>query len=186
MDAELEWSVHGWAGQEFTPQENSHRLSCASFSSLFPTWGHSVVGCVNVPDPKRRISAARAAHGGMNPVLDVLPAPCQGAKHLGELQAPKEPHGVIQQGQAECKQEGKKKTTTCTPKPHTKGVCLPVEENSGPSGPAWRELPHLHIRGEFMNYAATTARPEESAATRKAYLSLCLIDLFFLSCFFQA
>lgn len=36
-----------------------------------------------------------------------------------------------------------------------------------------------------MNYATTTARPEELAATRKAYLSSCLIDLFFLSCFFK-
>lgn len=78
---------------------------------------------------------------------------------------------------------GRKKP--CTPKPHTTGGSLPVEENSGPSGPAWQELPHLHIRGEFMNYAATTARPEESAAAWKAYLSLCLIDLFFLSCFFK-
>lgn len=57
--------------------------------------------------------------------------------------------------------------------------------DSGPSGPAWRELPHLHIRAEFMNYAATSARPEESAAAWKAYLSSCLIDLFFLSCFFK-
>lgn len=42
-----------------------------------------------------------------------------------------------------------------------------VRREPGLSGPAWREPHHLHITGEFMNYAATTARPEEPAATCK-------------------
>lgn len=77
------------AGQEFIPQENSPGhpqaelcLVLQPFPDLGLPQGHSVLGYVRIPDPKRKISAARAACGGMNPVLDVIPALCQGEKCL--------------------------------------------------------------------------------------------------------
>lgn len=51
--------------------------------------------------------------------------------------------------------------------PPVPNVAAANEEGAGPSGLAWWDPHHLHITGEFMNYAATTARPEESAATCK-------------------
>lgn len=85
MDAELEGSVLGqsWAGI-YSPREFSWHLQAELGLLLQPSaelglpWGHSVMGCVSAPDPKRRIPAAR----GMNPVLNVIPTLSQGAKHL--------------------------------------------------------------------------------------------------------
>lgn len=89
------------AGQEFTARQNSRGhlqdelcLVLQPFPDLGLPQHHSVVGSVSVPDPKRRISAARAACGGMTPVLDVIPALCQGVKHLWKPQTLREPRGV--------------------------------------------------------------------------------------------
>lgn len=70
VTAELEGSVlgQGWAGM-YSPREFSWALAAELCLILqpFPDLGlpqdHSVVGCVCVTDPKRRISAARAASG---------------------------------------------------------------------------------------------------------------------------
>lgn len=84
------------AGQEFIPQENSCRLSCASFSSLFPTWGCPRIDLwvCECSRPQKEDFCSQGSLWGNEPCAGCYPCTFQRVKHLWKPQTPKEPHGV--------------------------------------------------------------------------------------------